>query len=422
MIHLLTPGAIAAWMLLVTAASAAPPETSAVFDRVAASILQIRVVEQGSSAKAVIGSGFIAGPNGEMVTNYHVISKLVFDPSRYRAEVVRRDGSAAPLQLRAIDVVHDVALVSGPADLGPPLPLADAAIAQGTRLYALGYPHDLGLSIVEGTFNGYLDHTLYQKIHFTGSINPGMSGGPTITAAGEVVGINVSTAGNQVSFLVPAARARALLGEIAPPADQPPTDWLDVVRRQLLASQDAYFASLLEQPLATEAIAQFTLPGRIAPFVKCWGDAERDKEQRYELVNQSCSTDDYLFLSGDQLSGILQYQHRVLTSDELNPFQFFTLYGQYFANNGGFFFGSEDKLTRFRCETRAVENAGTIMKAVFCLRGYRKLPGVYDAVVKAAVLGPVGAGAETSLTLSGVSFENARRLAGRYLEAITWTR
>lgn len=411
---------IAAGALLATAA-ATQPETPAVFDRVAASILQIRVVERGSSAKAVIGSGFVVGANGTLATNYHVISKLVFDPARYRAELVRRDGTTAPLRLRAIDVVHDVALVSGPPDIGPPLPLSQAPIAQGTRLYALGYPHDLGLSIVEGTFNGFLDHTLYQKIHFTGSINPGMSGGPTITAAGEVVGVNVSTAGNQVSFLVPAARTQGLLDEPAPPADQPPDDWLTVVRRQLLASQDAYFAHLTEQPLPTEAIAQFTLPGRIAPFVKCWGDADRGKDQRYELVNQSCSTDDYLYLSGDQVSGIIEYQHRVLTSDELNPFQFFTLYGQYFASGSGYFFGSEDKITRFRCETRAVEHAGTTMKAVFCLRGYRTLPGVYDAVVKAAVLGPVGAGAETSLTLSGVSFENARRLAGRYLEAIAWT-
>jgi len=58
--------------------------------------------------------------------------------------------------------------------------------------------------------------------------------------------------------------------------------------------------------------------------------------------------------------------------------------------------------------------------AVFCLRAYRKLPGLYDARVKAAVLGHERAGAETSLTLSGVSFANARAVAQRYLEAIAW--
>jgi S1-C subfamily serine protease len=34
-----------------------------------------------------------------------------------------------------------------------------------------------------------------------------MSGGPTLTQAGKVVGINVATEGNQISFLVPAERA-----------------------------------------------------------------------------------------------------------------------------------------------------------------------------------------------------------------------
>ena len=61
-------------------------------------------------------------------------------------------------------------------------------VAHGARLYSIGNPHDLGISIVEGTHNGLLRHTLYPRIHFTGPINPGMSGGPTITPEGAVVG------------------------------------------------------------------------------------------------------------------------------------------------------------------------------------------------------------------------------------------
>ena len=38
-----------------------------------------------------------------------------------------------------------------------------------------------------------------------------MSGGPAILASGEVAGVNVATAGNAVSFLVPAVYARELL-------------------------------------------------------------------------------------------------------------------------------------------------------------------------------------------------------------------
>jgi S1-C subfamily serine protease len=400
--------------------AAALPDTQAVFDRFADSVAQIRVIERNSGAKAVIGSGFASGDGRQVVTNYHVVSQLVYHPDRYRGEAVRRDGTVLPLRLEAIDVVHDIAVTVTDQPLGPALRRATARTAQGTRLYALGYPLDLGLTIVEGTYNGFLDHTLYEKIHFTGSLNPGMSGGPTITADGAVVGVNVSTAGNEVSFLVPAERLDALLATVTAPGYAPPADWLTVARDQVLAYQDAYVARLLAAPVPTESFASVRLPGKMAPFVKCWGDARKREKERYEVIDHSCSTDDYLFLSADHLSGVIEYRHEVLTNADLNRFQFFSLYSDYFAAGAEMLFGSEDEVTRFACHEALVEQQRTPIKAVFCLRAYRKLPGLYDAVIKAAVLGSSHTGAETSLTLSGVSYDNARALARRYLEAIAW--
>jgi S1-C subfamily serine protease len=48
---------------------------------------------------------------------------------------------------------------------------------------------------------------------FTGPINSGMSGGPSVTANGDVAGVNVSKRldGELVSFLVPARYAQQLL-------------------------------------------------------------------------------------------------------------------------------------------------------------------------------------------------------------------
>jgi len=43
-------------------------------------------------------------------------------------------------------------------------------------------------------------------------------------------------------------------------------------------------------------------------------------------------------------------------------------------------------------------------------------------VIKATALGAGDTGLVTALTLSGVSFENAQRLARRYLERIAWRR
>lgn len=74
---------------------------------------------------------------------------------------------------------------------------------QGSTIYSLGNPHDLGMIVVPGTYNGLKQNSLYQKIHFTGSVNSGMSGGPLVNEGGEAMGVNVATAGNQLGFLVP---------------------------------------------------------------------------------------------------------------------------------------------------------------------------------------------------------------------------
>ena len=60
---------------------------------------------------------------------------------------------------------------------------------QGATVYSLGNPHDLGLIVVPGTYNGLQKHSFYPRIHFTGAVNAGMSGGPTVDAAGKVVGV-----------------------------------------------------------------------------------------------------------------------------------------------------------------------------------------------------------------------------------------
>src|SRR5574338_1212032 len=180
------------------------PGSASVFRQFGNRVVKIEISENGSAAKASLGSGFYVSAAGDVITNYHVMSQVVHDPDRYDARIITAAGDTLGVTLLAIDVVHDLALVRASRPPAHWFALADATPEQGDRLFSLGHPLDLGLSIVEGTYNGLLRHTLYPKIHFTGSLNPGMSGGPTLAASGDVAGINVSTEGNQVSFLVPA--------------------------------------------------------------------------------------------------------------------------------------------------------------------------------------------------------------------------
>ena len=165
--------------------------TSEVFRRFADHVVKIQVIETGSGAKSSIGSGFFVTPAGHVVTNYHVISSLINSPKRYRAELMDSSGAVRPVTVLGIDVVHDLAILGSRLSGRPYFALGMATIAQGDRLFSLGHPRDLGLSIVEGTYNGLLLHTLYPRIHLTGSLNPGMSGGPTIDEEGRVIGVNI---------------------------------------------------------------------------------------------------------------------------------------------------------------------------------------------------------------------------------------
>ncbi|HEV2148503.1 MAG TPA: endonuclease/exonuclease/phosphatase family protein [Longimicrobiaceae bacterium] len=394
--------------------------TEAVFGRYADHVVKLQVVETGSAARASTGSGFFVSAGGHLVTNYHVVSQVVHDPGRYRAELLDAAGTPRPVAVLAVDVVHDLAVLR--ADLRPRrfFTLGTGGAVQGNRLYSLGHPSDLGLSIVEGTYNGLLRHTLYPKIHFTGSINPGMSGGPTIAADGSVVGVNVSTAGNQLSFLVPADRAAALVARATAPGYRPPASLLAEVGRQVHASQDVYLRELFAGRPKTVALGPYRVPTEPAPFFRCWGDARRSGELPYEIVDHDCSTDDYLFVAGGQESGVVAVTHQLVSTRTLNRSRFFALYTRVFQedNTPG---GDEEHVTSWRCGTRNLRNAAaTPMRATLCVRRYRKLGELYDAVLKVAVLGRRDTGLVSTLTLAGVSHENVGRVTARYLESITW--
>lgn len=398
-------------------AQAVNPDAALVYRRLAPRVVKVQAVERSSGAKAAIGSGFFVSASGEVVTNYHVVSALVNQPDRYRADLIDGRDVSRPAELLAIDVVHDLAVLHVEPAGDPWFDLVPTAVERGTRLYSMGHPLDLGLSIVEGTYNGLLEHTLYPRIHFTGSINPGMSGGPTVTADGAVVGVNVSTAGEQVSFLVPAARVVALLEEVRRPDYRRPDSLLQTVASQLLAYQDTYLARLFADSTPTIALGSYLVPTRPAPFFKCWGDATHTPLRSYDTIEHQCSTDDYVFISEDQWSGVLQIRHTVLTSRELGRMRFYALYSSQFEGDG-LEPESREVVTPQRCTVGNVRQKDMVLKTVFCARRYRKLPALYDAYFKVAALGAPDSGLVTTLTLSGVTFANARRVVERYLASI----
>ena len=399
-----------------------PATTPEIFQQYSEHVVKIEVVEAGSAAKASIGTGFFATAGGHIVTNYHVISKLIHSPERYRIDVIDAAGRTSQARVLAVDVIYDLAVVRGAALAKGYLKFESERIQQGTRLYSLGHPRDLGLTIVEGTYNGLLQHTLYPKVHFTGSLNPGMSGGPTLTQAGRVAGINVATEGEQISYLVPAERAQALVEKTQGAESRPAASFLAEVGRQIHAYQADYLAGMFARPKPSVLLGPYELPTQPAPVFRCWADALRRKELPYVAVTHDCSTDDYLFVSSEQSSGIVRFFHQFLSTDELDPIRFYSLYAAHLTAGKAGMPGNEEEVTPFRCYTRNVKNQTGKVRAALCARQYVKLPGLYDAVLKVAAIGSRNAGLVSTLSLSGVDYSNVETLSRRYLENIRWRR
>lgn len=401
-----------------------PPATHELFERIKGRVAQVRIIERRSGTKSSIGSAFFVSAEGHAITNYHVISSIVDQPDDYSAELVRdgNDADTVPVRVVDVDVVHDLAVIQQDAPVKDWFELAAKEPPQGTRLYAMGNPHDLGTTIVEGTYNGLVQDALYDKVHFSGAINPGMSGGPTVTAEGRVVGVNVATLGNQLGFLVPVAHAHELLerGRKVKAGTSPAL--LAVVGAQLMDNQQRITERLLATPVPTQALGNYRVPGRWLPFLKCWGDTPHEPENPYTITSYQCSSEEDIYLSSDHRTGVLAYDHAFVSSDQLGPMRFSALYTAHFSDDAGGVEATKEDVTNFRCREEFVKVGNLPVRAALCLRAYKKFPGLYDLSLRAATLDASTSGVQTSLDLAGFSADNARALARRYLEALAWTK
>lgn len=382
-------------------------------------VVQIQLVDLAAGSKAGIGSGFFVGRNDWVVSNYHVIAGLVNEPGTYTARYVADDGTEGTLELLAVDVVHDLALLKTDGLMRLPLGVTAALPPKGTRLWSMGYPFDIGLTIVEGTFNGHWQNTLYEKLHFTGSVNQGMSGGPTLDAAGNVIGVNVMGGFNQVSFLVPVRHVVNLLATAyEEPPGQGPLEAM--VAAQLLENQQDLADRTLSDALPVTRLGDYEVPSALADFINCWGGSEDDVENRLNLVYYTCQTRDQIFLSNSLSTGSISYQHDIVSSDALGPLRFWRQ-----LENRGYYprlghDGDERSVSNFHCQAGFVAGDGVPMKVTYCVRGYLKVEGLFDGYLSATSLVEDDQALQTTLTASGFSWDNLQRLTGAFLDSVRW--
>ncbi|HSQ12032.1 MAG TPA: serine protease, partial [Candidatus Deferrimicrobium sp.] len=134
LVFILTLGAAANAAQVKSMPGTSTPE---IFKQFSEHVVKIEVVETGSAAKASIGTGFFANERGHIVTNYHVISKLIHSPDRYRIDVTDVAGQTSQATVLGVDVVYDLAVLRTGRPAKGFLTLESKAVDQGTRLYSL---------------------------------------------------------------------------------------------------------------------------------------------------------------------------------------------------------------------------------------------------------------------------------------------
>ncbi len=169
------------------------------------------------------GSGFILNKQGDILTNFHVVSDArtvevtLYNKHQYKAKVLLTDKA------------HDLALLHIDAPDLQPVTLADSRSLQvGQMVYAIGNPFGLSGTMTRGMISsirsvrGPMGNLISDAIQTDAAINPGNSGGPLLNSQGNVIGVTtmIATGGGAdqnagIGFAIPINTAKAALNDFA---------------------------------------------------------------------------------------------------------------------------------------------------------------------------------------------------------------
>ncbi|MEK7876348.1 MAG: trypsin-like peptidase domain-containing protein [Pseudomonadota bacterium] len=171
-----------------------------------------------------VGTGVVIVDKGIILTNLHVVQESD------RVTVTFADGLESNAVVIGTAPEHDLAVLQAvtiPDDLAAATLRSTQDLAMGDRVIAIGFPFAIGPSVSSGVVSGLRreyrspegKRLLTNLIQFDAAVNRGNSGGPLVTADGEVVGIvtgllNPTDQGVfiGIGFAVPIENAAAAVG------------------------------------------------------------------------------------------------------------------------------------------------------------------------------------------------------------------
>ncbi|WP_105384306.1 S1C family serine protease [Neorhizobium alkalisoli] len=164
------------------------------------------------------GSGFAISPDGLIITNHHVVGD---------AKAVRirsADGAVGQASVLGRDADTDIALVRADMDVQAWARLGDSkTLRRGHVAIAIGNPLGFDWSVTAGVVSALgrsmrasTGRLIEDVVQTDAALNPGNSGGPLVSAAGEVVGVNTAViqGAQGIAFAVASNTANFVVSEI----------------------------------------------------------------------------------------------------------------------------------------------------------------------------------------------------------------
>ncbi len=344
--------------------------------------------------KKSYGTSFVVNKNGLLATNYHVVSDVLLSPEKNKLFIEYNDEKIEAAVV-AIDITNDLALIHVDKTFELPLKLETTLPSQGSKIYALGYPRDMGFSISEGLSNQIETTFPYQLFYLSIPLNSGMSGGPVVNEEGNVVAVNDCTMPNaeNIGFSIPALQLENLIQSTKEPYKVfTQNDLNSIISRQLTNTQD--LITLRTKPavkqrlkLGNKSILQ------LSPDLDCWSAQDSDGDSTYVLHGKYCWFKGRTYLTEGIYPGSFEVSYELIMNSTNNSYQFTKLlnsrynHSDYIKPNPFISLFSAQKpslLSQPICTADKILNSKKTPFIVnICMRGYITLENLYDIDFKA---------------------------------------
>jgi len=167
-----------------------------------------------------VGTGFVISPDGDIVTNYHVVKNAI------KIKIIDLKGKEYTAKKIGTDPKTDLALLKIDGRNLPHIELGDSSrVAVGEWVLAIGNPLGQDLSVTSGIVSAKgrelegLDVDFQDFIQTDAPINRGNSGGPLVNLEGKAIGITsviLSPSGGNIGigFAIPSNMAKRVIADL----------------------------------------------------------------------------------------------------------------------------------------------------------------------------------------------------------------